>query len=166
MKFLHPLFLYVFGAPYLSAIAQQATPDPKDHFAAVNARGDQGMGFSHEKTTHHFHILTDGGAIEIQANGPTDAGSQDAIRRHLAMSATRFSQGDFSLPMFIHATVPPGVDTMKQLKSRITYEAENTERGAQLRMTTHDAEALAAIHSFLSFQIHDHQTGDSLEVQK
>ena len=27
---------------------------------------------------------------------------------------------------------------MKQLKSKITYEAENTERGAQLRITTHD----------------------------
>jgi hypothetical protein len=166
MKFLHALFLYVCGASCLSTIAQQASPDPKDHFAAVNTRGDQGMGFSHEKTTHHFHLLTDGGAIEIQTNGPTDAVSADAIRRHLAMIATRFSQGDFSLPMFIHATVPPGVDTMKQLKNRITYEAENTERGAQLRITTHDAKALTAVHRFLRFQIQDHHTGDSLEVQK
>ncbi|HEY2457194.1 MAG TPA: hypothetical protein VGI13_07845 [Candidatus Acidoferrum sp.] len=55
---------------------------------------------------------------------------------------------------------------MKRLKSKITYDAENTERGAQLRITTHDPEALAAIHSFLSFQIRDHRTGDRLEVQK
>jgi hypothetical protein len=82
------------------------------------------------------------------------------------MIAVKFSQGDFAIPMFIHATIPPGVETMKQLKRKITYEAENTERGAQLRMTTHDAEALTAIHSFLSFQIRDHQTGDSLEMQK
>jgi len=34
---------------------------------------------------------------------------------------------------------------MKQLKSKITYEAENTERGAQLRITTNDAEALIAL---------------------
>jgi hypothetical protein len=54
----------------------------------------------------------------------------------------------------------------EQLKSTITYEAENTERGAQLRITTRDAEALTAIHSFLRFQIQDHQTGDSLEIQK
>src|SRR5260370_37737641 len=124
------------------------------------------MGFSHEKTTHHFHLLADGGAIEIEANGPTDASSQEAIRQHLAMIAVKFSEGDFAIPMFIHATVPPGVQTMKRLKSKIAYEAENTVSGAQLRMTTHDAEALAAIHSFLSFQIHDHQTGDSLEVHK
>jgi hypothetical protein len=82
------------------------------------------------------------------------------------MIAVKFSQGDFSLPMFIHDTVPPGVETMKQLKSHITYQAENTVRGAQLRITTHDAQALAAIHRFLRFQIQDHQTGDSLEVQK
>ena len=82
------------------------------------------------------------------------------------MIAVKFSQGDFAIPMLIHATVPPGVETMKRLKRKITYEAENTERGAQLRITTHDAEALTAIHSFLRFQIQDHQTGDSLEVQK
>jgi hypothetical protein len=35
-----------------------------------------------------------------------------------------------------------------------------------LRITTHDAEALTAVHNFLIFQIHDHQTGDSVDVQK
>src|SRR5271169_1142681 len=166
MKFCNLFFLLVFCNTSLNAIAQQASPDPEDHFAGVNVRGDQAMGFSHEKTTHHFHLLADGGAIEIESNGPTDAVSQEAIRQHLTIIAAKFSQGEFAIPMFIHATVPPGVETMKQLKSKITYEAENTELGAQLRMTTHDAEALAAIHSFLSFQIRDHQTGDSVEVQK
>jgi hypothetical protein len=42
----------------------------------------------------------------------------------------------------------------------------NTVRGAQLRIATHDTQALTAIRSFLRFQIQDHQTGDSLEVQK
>jgi hypothetical protein len=166
MKVSNLLFLLIFSPVFLSAIAQQSSPSKEDDFAGVNARGDQGMGFSHEKTTHHFHLLTDGGAIEIQSNEPTDSASRKAIRQHLAVIAVKFSQGDFAIPMFIHATVPPSVETMKQLKSKITYEAENTERGAQLRITTHDAEALIAIHSFLSFQIQDHQTGDSVEVQK
>ena len=166
MKIIHLFFLCAFGASCLSTIAQQASPCHEDHYAGVNARGDQGMGFSHEKTTHHFHLLADGAAIEIESNGPTDAVSQKAIRQHLAMIAAKFSQGDFAIPMFIHATVPPGVETMKQLKSKITYEAENTERGAELRITTHDAEALTAIHNFLRFQIQDHQTADSIEVQK
>jgi hypothetical protein len=150
----------------LSTIAQQASPTSEDHFAGVNARGDQGMGFSHEKTTHHFRLLPDGGAIEIQSNEPTDAASRDAIRQHLAMIAVRFSQGDFAIPMFIHAKAPPGVETMKQLKSNISYAAEQTAHGAQLRITTKDVQALSAIHRFLQFQIQDHQTRDSLEVQK
>ena len=136
MNIFHLFFLYVFGASCLSTIAQQASPDPECHFSGVNARGDQGMGFSHEKTTHHFHLLADGGAIEIESNGSTDAGSQEAIRQHLTMIAAKFSQGDFAIPMFIHATVPPGVETMEHLKSKITYDAENTERGAELRITT------------------------------
>jgi len=146
----------------VSAKGQTAGPSPQDHFSGVNARGDQGMGFSHEKTTHHFHLLADGGAIEIQSNEPTDAASQEAIRQHLAMIAVKFAQGDFDIPMFIHATVPPGVETMKRLKDKITYQAENTTHGAQLRITTHDTQALAAIHSFLRFQIQEHQTGNSL----
>jgi hypothetical protein len=55
---------------------------------------------------------------------------------------------------------------MNRLKSKITYAAENTARGAQLKITTHDADALVAVHCFLRFQIEDHRTGDPLEVQK
>ena len=109
MKFCNLFFLLIFCNTSLNAIAQQASPGKKEDFAGVNARGDQGMGFSHEKTTHHFHLLADGGSIEIQSNVPTDTASQDAIRQHLSMIAVKFSEGDFAIPMFIHATVPPGV---------------------------------------------------------
>jgi len=40
------------------------------HHDAVNQHGDQVMGFSHEKTTHHFRLYADGGAIEVTANDP------------------------------------------------------------------------------------------------
>jgi hypothetical protein len=53
------------------------------------------MGFSHEKTTHHFHLFKNGGSIEIASNDPADTESQKAIREHLAMIATKFSKGDF-----------------------------------------------------------------------
>jgi hypothetical protein len=166
LKSFNLFLLLIVGSYGLNAIAQQRTPTKEEHSAGANVRGDQAMGFSHEKTTHHFHILADGGAIEIQSNELTDKDSQEAIRRHLAMMAAKFAQGDFAVPMFVHATVPPGVETMKRLKGKITYQAENTGQGAQLRITTHDAEALAAIHRFLRFQIQDHRTGDSHEEQK
>ena len=55
---------------------------------------------------------------------------------------------------------------MQRRKSKITYDTESTERGAQVRITAHDPEAIAAVHSFLRFQIREHQTGDPLAAQK
>lgn len=40
----------------------------QDHQATVNAHGDHVMGFSHEKTTHHFELNYDGGVIDVRAN--------------------------------------------------------------------------------------------------
>jgi hypothetical protein len=51
----------------------------------VNKRGDHAMGFSHEKTTHHFRLTGEGGAIEVTANDPNDAASQEQIRTHLSI---------------------------------------------------------------------------------
>jgi hypothetical protein len=66
--------------------------------------------------------------------------------------------------MLIHSQNPPGAQTMKRLREAIQYKLENTERGARIRITTKDADAVAAVHKFLRFQIKDHQTGDSGEV--
>jgi hypothetical protein len=145
---------------------QTPTPSPEDHFSGVDARGDQAMGFSHEKTTHHFHLFTDGGSIEIASNDPTDTESQKAIRDHLSMIAAKFSSGDFTIPMFIHDRLPPGAETMKRLNSKIRYVVSNTVGRAQIRITSDDADAIQAVHDFLKFQIQDHQTEDPLEVQK
>ncbi|MGH9839366.1 MAG: hypothetical protein ACREEM_11345 [Blastocatellia bacterium] len=68
--------------------------------------------------------------------------------------------------MFIHAQSPPGVHAMKRLKTAIEYQFEEIERGAQVRISSENAEAIKAIHDFLRFQIEDHQTGDSLDVGK
>ena len=134
------------------------------HFDGVDKRGDQGMGFSHKMTHHHFHLLPNGGAIEVEANKPNDETSRKAIREHMADIAKMFSNGDFALPMFIHATEPPGMKTMQRLKQKISYTAENTSLGAQVRIQTTDPEAKQAIHDFLRFQISEHRTGDRPEV--
>lgn len=131
----------------------------------VTERGDQAMGFSHEKTVHHFRLSKDGGAIAVEANDPKDTASVDQIRRHLQHIAQLFAAGDFNTPMFIHDQVPPGVPVMRRLKAKIAFRYEDTDRGGQVRVTTQSAEALEAIHQFLRFQITDHQTGDPLESQ-
>ena len=134
------------------------------HHAAVDSRGDHVMGFSHEKTTHHFRLYRDGGAIEVTANDPKDTESRDQIQMHLAHIAKMFAAGDFNAPMLVHDKVPPGTPTMQKLKNEINYTYEKTERGARVLLATKNSEALAAIHEFLRFQINDHQTGDSLAV--
>ena len=82
------------------------------------------------------------------------------------MIAAKFSSGDFTIPIFIHDTLPPGAETMKRLNSKIRYVVSNTVGGAQIRITSDDADAIQAVHDFLKFQIQDHQTEDPLEVQK
>jgi hypothetical protein len=130
------------------------------HHDAVDKRGDHVMGFSHEKTTHHFRLYKDGGAIEVTANDPKDASSRDQIQMHLGHIAKMFAAGDFNAPMLIHDRVPPGVPVMQKLKAEIQYEFQKTERGGTVRITTANAEAVEAVHEFLRFQIDDHRTGD------
>ncbi len=54
---------------------------------------------------------------------------------------------------------------MARLRSKIRYEFQSTEGGGRLRITTADAQALAAVHDFLRFQIEDHATGDKTSVE-
>jgi hypothetical protein len=145
---------------------QQKPPAEEGHHQSVARRGDEVMGFSHEKTTHHFRLYPDGGVVEAEANDPKDSASRDEIRSHFGHIAKLFAAGDFSAPMLIHAQNPPGTDGMKRLRDTIEYRLESTEKGARIRITTKNAEALVAVHEFLRFQISDHQTGDSPEVTK
>ncbi len=123
------------------------------------------MGFSHAKTTHHFLLKSDGGAIQVEANDANDGASRDQIRRHLKHIAKKFSDGDFAAPMFIHSQTPPGVSVMQRLKAGIKYQFEELDRGGLLRISTNEPEAVKAIHEFLRFQIKDHKTGDSGEIE-
>ena len=130
----------------------------------MNKRGDQVMGFDHNKTTHHFRLLPQGGTIQITANAVDDTESRDQIRSHLGHITKMFAAGNFNAPMLIHEQTPPGVPVMQKLKSEIEYRFEETERGASMHISTRNGKALQAIHKFLRFQIKEHKTGDSLEV--
>lgn len=143
---------------------QQNTPTPEQQHAEMMKRGDRGMGFSQEKTTHHFFLLKDGGMIQVSANDPKDGSTRDHIRMHLSHVAGMFSAGDFDIPMFIHDTTPPGVPTMKKLHSEIHYDYQETDTGGKIVIDTANPKALKAVHEFLRFQIGEHQTGDSTEV--
>ena len=157
-----PLLLVVtlLGAP------DAGTTSGHEHAAGVDSRGDQGMGFSHQATAHHFTLTAQGGVISADAVDPADTATRDSIRAHFGHIAKAFSEGDFDLPMFIHDRMPPGAETMQRLRSEITYRTEPTARGARVLIRTRNPDALAAVHDFLRFQIADHRTGDSPAVQR
>ncbi len=134
------------------------------HQHQVEANGDQAMGFSHKKTTHHFLLQAKGGAIQVDANSAGDQETRDQIQAHLGHIAKMFAEGDFNTPMLVHSVIPPGTATMTRLKADIRYSYQSSPKGGLVVLTTTNREALAAIHEFLRFQIKDHNTGDSLTV--
>jgi hypothetical protein len=138
-------------------------PMMNDH-AAMNHRSDQGMGFSQEKTIHHFRLAADGGAIEVSANDPNDTTSRDQIRMHLGHIAKMFEQGNFEIPMFVHNKMPDGAALMRKDKGAIQYIYEEIKNGGRVRIRTSNPEALKAVHEFLRFQIAEHQTGDPIQI--
>ena len=136
------------------------------HADEVDKNGDMAMGFSHEKTTHHFRLLPNGAAIEVDVNEAADDQSRKAIRKHLAQIAPMFATGNFTIPVQVHGQKPAGAAAMEQLKEKINYSYEDTAKGGRVRLTTSDPEALKAIHEFMRFQIIEHRTGDTTEVAK
>ena len=65
----------------------------QDHQAMINEHGDDVMGFSHEKTTHHFELNYEGGAIDVRANDVRDTQSRDQICSHFRHIAQMFADG-------------------------------------------------------------------------
>jgi len=161
----------ILGALQLAAQDMQSCPMHKEHMkqaaqhqADVEKHGDEAMGFPHDKTTHHFRLYSDGGAIEVSVNDNQDSQNLQAIRSHLTHIVTMFSNGEFSIPMFVHDQVPLGVPVMKEKHAEISYSFEELPAGGRLRIKTETRHPLDAIHAFLRFQIADHHTGDKPDL--
>jgi len=169
MKSSHAAIFIAFVFAVCSALAgaaraQDSAPSKQDDHSHADmvARGNsaKGMAFDAAKTTHHFILTDSGGQIDVAANDSEDTASRDEIRHHLQYITQKFKAGDFDIPMFVHDQVPPGAPAMKRLSDSIEYNYVATERGGRVAISTKNAEALAAIHDFLRFQIREHRTGD------
>lgn len=142
------------AAPLTAAQHQHGSADQRAH--AV-------MGFDQERTTHHFVLFTDGGAIDVAVKDRADARNRDAIRSHLPHLAAMFGSGDFDAPMLVHdARNVPGTVTMAARKAAIVYRYVETPNGGRVDIRTSDRDALEAVHAFLKYQIAEHKTGDPL----
>jgi len=126
------------------------------------SHADHAMGFSQDKTTHHFRLDKDGGAIEVEAKESKDAATIGQVRTHLQHIAHMFGEGNLEIPMLVHDQTPPGASEMKRLAAEIKYTYVSRPSGGRVRIQTRNPEALSAIHEFLKFQIREHKTGDPL----
>ncbi len=114
------------------------------------------MGVDQYRSAHRFDALPDGGRIELQS---LTGDSADVVRDQAALpgNTAAFMAGDFSKPFEVHAGVVPGTPLMRQRRERIRYTRRDLSLGAELRLTTADAELVRAIHDFLAFQRSDHR---------
>lgn len=141
-----------------AALQSQTTTGGAHH---LDARGRQVMGFDQQKTTHHFLLYEDGGAIDVSVKDAANTTDRDAIRSHLPHIAHLFAAGDFKAPMLVHDKKDvPGTKDLARLKDKITYTYVETPAGGRVNIVTTDKDAIAAVHAFLKFQIDDHKTGD------
>jgi len=149
-----------------TALLSAQTPATPGAHGSMHMRGEEAMGFDLEKTTHHFYLYEDGGAIEISVKEAADRANRDAIRAHLPHIAKMFGAGDFSTPHFIHGGDVPGAADLTKLKDKLAFEYRETARGGRVEVTTRDANALKALHAFLRYQITEHKTGDTFDLSK
>ena len=129
-------------------------------FAALQHRGadPRGMGVDQYTSVHRFDALPDGGRIELR-RAMNDSAGVAQIRAHLRSIASAFATGDFSTPAFVHLMQVPGTDVMAARRSHVTYAERDLPGGGEVRITTDDSAALAAIHRFMAYQRHEHHAG-------
>src|SRR5215472_3897907 len=92
----------------IALVMIKAKAQHQHDMSSLSERGAQVMGFSQEKTTHHFELNQDGGVIEARANNLKDAATLGEIRGHFGHIAKMFAAGDFNAPMLVHAQNVPG----------------------------------------------------------
>jgi hypothetical protein len=143
--------ILTFTSPFVTG------QDQAQHKAGMDHRGNQAMGFDQANIRHTFATSDRGGTIEVIAKAASDAATIAQIRSHLREIAKLFKAGDFSKPVFIHAQNPPGAATMKARRSDIDYRFDEVPAGGKLTVTSSNAEAVAAIQSFLRFQQDEHK---------
>lgn len=158
--------LFLLATSFSLGQEQQKMDEQKmdHHQAALNQHGDHVMGFSHEKTTHHFVLTQDGGLIEVRVNDIKDTASLDQIRAHFQHIVRMFADGNFNAPMLVHSQDVPGTAAMTRMKNDLHWELQEIPKGARITIIADNKEALAALHDFLRFQIADHKTGDCTAI--
>ena len=155
------LVLGIAGACKAAGRGSQTTDSvrPDTVFAAAQARGRSVMGVDQYTAAHVFEDLPDGGRIILDRDSASDTTGITTIRQHMRNVAADFAAGDFTKPFQVHAAVVPGTAVMAARRAVMHYQERDRPRGAEVRIRTTDAAAIAAVHEFLAFQRGAHHAG-------
>jgi hypothetical protein len=140
-----------------TAVAAARARTNDSAFGALQSRGAGVMGVDQYTSAHVFESLPDGGRIVLERPDASDPAGVRTIREHMKTIAAAFQRGDFEAPGLVHAQEVPGTRVMAARASHLAYAANDRPRGADVRITTTDPAALAAVHEFLAFQRADHR---------
>jgi hypothetical protein len=119
----------------------------------AQARAQTAAHGQHHAAGHQFHILPNGGIAELQG---ADAASIAHVREHLQELTRAFSAAEPPAELVEHVRCMPGGAVMLAKRSVMTLAFRELPRGGELRITTQDADALKAVHEFLTFQREHH----------
>jgi len=114
------------------------------------------MGVDQYTSAHVFEDLPDGGRVVLERDDPADTAAIATIRAHLHDIEAAFRAGDFTKPFAVHAQTVPGTGMMVARRGAISYDEIDRPRGGEVRITSGDPVAVAAIHQFLEFQRQQH----------
>lgn len=154
----------ILGAIGLTSCVRADNPTPAkgddSAFTALQERGSSaaGMGVDQQTSVHQFDLLPDGARIEL-LRAVDDSAGVVQIRQHLRAISVAFAAGNFTTPAFVHMQQVPGTAVIAAKRNVIAYQMMELPRGGELRITTTDSEALAAIRDFIMFQRQDHHAG-------
>src|SRR5207237_2039251 len=127
----HRSLLVVSLGSFITVVACSAPKQSQrvdSTFAALQQRGETAMGVNQYTSQHIFEPLPNGGRIVLQRKEDDSAGTE-TIRAHMRTIATAFSNGNFTLPGFVHAMSDvPGTGAMKKLRADITYSPRDLPR--------------------------------------
>lgn len=127
-------------------------------FAGMQHRGGMAMGVDQYSSTHKFDVSSDGGRIALERDSADSLGVAQ-IRAHMKLILHAFQAGDFSTPALVHAHDMPGTAMMTKKRDAIKYSYADLPLGGEVRLTSSDAEAIAAIREFMMAQRMEHHAG-------
>jgi len=147
------------GVALIALVGACQRSNDKHDFAAMQSRGEHVMGVNQYISAHVFEDLPDGGRVVLDRADAADTVDIARIRAHMRDIEAAFRASDFSKPFAVHAQTVPGTAVMTARRDAISYTAIERPRGGEVRITSGDPIAVAAIHEFLAFQREQHHAG-------